>query len=123
MKRILSKIIEAVKKVKGWYFSPNVQYPKEIDKLVDEEIVDKFAVAGTPDECIAKLRSIIARYRFSSLSLNLSAVRREKIFDGMLETVNVSSRYYSSFEKSLNVSKRDSSFTELYEATFDRNDI
>ncbi|HEY6757382.1 MAG TPA: LLM class flavin-dependent oxidoreductase [Nitrososphaera sp.] len=83
----LSKIIEAVKKVKGWYFSPNVQYPKEIDKLVDEEIVDKFAVAGTPDECIAKLRNVIARYRFSSLSLNLAAVRREKIFDGMLETV------------------------------------
>ena len=57
-----------------------MQYPKEIDKLVDEEIVDKFAVAGTPDECIAKLRSIIARYRFSSLSLNLAAVRREKYF-------------------------------------------
>src|ERR687889_59473 len=50
----LLKIVDAVKKVKGWYFSPNVQYPKELDKMVDEEIIDKFAVAGTPDECSAK---------------------------------------------------------------------
>lgn len=83
----LLRIVEAVKKVKGWYFSPTVQYPKEIDKLVDEEIVDKFAVAGTPDECIAKIRNIITRYRFRSVSLNVAAVRRGTIFDGMLETV------------------------------------
>jgi alkanesulfonate monooxygenase SsuD/methylene tetrahydromethanopterin reductase-like flavin-dependent oxidoreductase (luciferase family) len=81
------KIVDAIKKVKGWYFSPNVQYPKEIDELVDEEIVSKFAVAGTPDECIAKIRNIVGRYRFRSVSLNIAAVRREKIFDGMLETV------------------------------------
>jgi 5,10-methylenetetrahydromethanopterin reductase len=83
----LLRIVEAVKKVKGWYFSPTVQYPKEIDKLVDEEIVDKFAVAGTPDECIAKIRNIITRYRFRSVSLNVAAVRKGTIFDGMLETV------------------------------------
>jgi 5,10-methylenetetrahydromethanopterin reductase len=83
----LLKIVDAVKKVKGWYFSPNVQYPKEIDRLVDEEIVDKFAVAGTPDECIAKIRNIIAKGRFRSVSLNVAAVRRGRIFDGMSETV------------------------------------
>ena len=83
----LQKIIDAVGRVKGWYFSPNVQYPKEIDKLIDEEIVDKFAVAGTPDECIAKIKDIITRYRFRSISLNVAAVRRERIFDGMAETI------------------------------------
>jgi 5,10-methylenetetrahydromethanopterin reductase len=83
----LRKIVDAVKRVKGWYFSPNIQYPKEIDKFVDEEIVDKFAVAGTPDECIAKLRNIISRFSFRSLSLNVAAVRREKIYDGMAETI------------------------------------
>jgi 5,10-methylenetetrahydromethanopterin reductase len=83
----LQKIIEAVSRVKGWYFSPNVQYPKEIDSLVDQEIVDKFAVAGTPDECIDKIRDIITRYRFRSVSLNVAAVRREKIFDGIAETI------------------------------------
>jgi 5,10-methylenetetrahydromethanopterin reductase len=83
----LQKIIDAVRRVKGWYFSPNVQYPKEIDKLVDEEIVDKFAVAGTPDECIAKIKNIITRYRFRSISLNVAAVRRERVFDGMAETI------------------------------------
>lgn len=83
----LQKIIDAVRRVKGWYFSPNVQYPKEIDKLIDEEIVDKFAVAGTPDECIAKIKDIITRYRFRSISLNVAAVRRERIFDGMAETI------------------------------------
>ena len=84
----LQKIIEAVRRVKGWYFSPNVQYPKEIDDLINEEIVDKFAVAGTPDECIAKMRSMISRYRFRSVSLNVAAVRRKNIFDGMAETIN-----------------------------------
>ena len=83
----LQKIIDAVRRVKGWYFSPNVEYPKEIHSLVDEEIVDKFAVAGTPDECIEKIRYIITRYRFRSVSLNVAAVRREKIFDGMAETI------------------------------------
>ena len=83
----LQKIIDEVRRVKGWYFSPNVQYPKEIDNLVDEEIVDKFAVAGTPDECIAKIRSMITRYGFGSISLNIAAVRRQKIFDGMVETI------------------------------------
>jgi 5,10-methylenetetrahydromethanopterin reductase len=83
----LRKIIDAVRRVKGWYFSPNIQYPKEIDKLVDEEIIDKFAVAGTPDECIAKIRNITARFRFRSVSLNVAAVRRERIYDGMAETI------------------------------------
>lgn len=83
----LQTIIDAVRRVKGWYFSPNVQYPKEIDKLIDEEIVDKFAVAGTPDECIAKIKDIITRYRFRSISLNVAAVRRERVFDGMAETI------------------------------------
>jgi 5,10-methylenetetrahydromethanopterin reductase len=83
----LNKIEEAVKRVKGWYFSPNTQYPKEIDKLVDEEIIDKFAVAGTPDECIAKIKNLTERFRFRSISLNVAAVRRENIYDGMAETV------------------------------------
>ena len=83
----LRKIIDAVRRVKGWYFSPNIQYPQEIDKLVDEEIVDKFAVAGTPDECIAKIRNIIARFRFRSVSMNVAAVRRERIYDGLAETI------------------------------------
>jgi 5,10-methylenetetrahydromethanopterin reductase len=83
----LQKITDAVRRVKGWYFSPNVEYPKEIDNLVDDEIVDKFAVAGTPDECIEKLRDMIIRHRFRSLSLNVAAVRREKAFDGIAETI------------------------------------
>ncbi len=83
----LQKIMDAVTRVKGWYFSPNVKYPPEIDKLIDEEIVDKFAVAGTPDECITKMRNIITRYRFRSVSLNVASVRRKNIFDGMAETV------------------------------------
>jgi 5,10-methylenetetrahydromethanopterin reductase len=83
----LQKIIDGVRRVKGWYFSPNVQYPKEIDNLVDEEIVDKFAVAGTPEECIAKIRNMITRYRFRSISLNVAAVRRQNIFNGMVETI------------------------------------
>jgi 5,10-methylenetetrahydromethanopterin reductase len=83
----LKKIIDAVARVKGWYFSPNVQYPEEIDSLVDEEIVDKFAVAGTPEECITKIRRMMSRHRFKSVSLNVASVRRKNIFEGIAETV------------------------------------
>ena len=83
----LQKIIDAIRKVKGWYFSPNVQYPEEIDELVDDYIIDKFAVAGTPEECIVKIKSIILRYKFRSISLNVAAVKRKAVFDGMLETI------------------------------------
>lgn len=83
----LKKIIDAVARVKGWYFSPNVQYPEEIDSLVDEEIVDKFAIAGTPEECITKIRRMMSRHRFKSVSLNVASVRRRNIFDGIAETV------------------------------------
>jgi 5,10-methylenetetrahydromethanopterin reductase len=86
--RKLKMIVDAVKRVRGWYFSPNIEYPKEIDKLVDEEIVDKFAVAGTPEECIAKIKNMTARFRFKSLSLNIAAVKRHRIYDGMAETMS-----------------------------------
>ena len=82
----LQKIVDAMARVKGWYFSPNVQYPEEIDSLVDEEIVDKFAVAGTPEECITKIRRMMSRHRFKSVSLNVASVRRKNIFDGIAET-------------------------------------
>jgi 5,10-methylenetetrahydromethanopterin reductase len=86
--RKLRMIVDAVKRVRGWYFSPNIEYPKEIDKLVDEETVNKFAVAGTPEECIAKIKNITARFRFKSLSLNIAAVKRQRIYDGMAETMS-----------------------------------
>ena len=86
--RKLRIIVDAVKRARGWYFSPNIEYPKEIDKLVDEETVNKFAVAGTPEECIAKIKNITARFRFKSLSLNIAAVKRQRIYDGMAETMS-----------------------------------
>ncbi|MDQ3835356.1 MAG: LLM class flavin-dependent oxidoreductase [Thermoproteota archaeon] len=83
----LQKIMNAVRKVRGWYFSPNVQYPKEIDELIDDYIIDKFAVAGTSEECIVKIKHIISRYKFRSVSLNVAAVKRKSVFDGMVETI------------------------------------
>jgi hypothetical protein len=44
-------------------------------------------VAGNPDECISKIDNLLSKHRFRSLSLNVAAVRREKIFDGMSETI------------------------------------
>jgi 5,10-methylenetetrahydromethanopterin reductase len=83
----LNRIVDAVRRVEGWYFSPNVQYPEEIDKLVDDEILEKFAVAGTIDECIPKIRDIVSRFNFRSISLNIAAVRRKGTCEGMIETI------------------------------------
>ncbi len=96
----LQKIINAVNRVEGWYFSTNVQYPEEIDTLIDEEIVDKFAVAGTTEECIAKIRRMASRYKFRSISLNIAAVKRKNIFDGMAETVRSLGEIIQSVKKS-----------------------
>ena len=72
----------------GWYFEPDVAYPAELDSLVGPEIIGRFAIAGTPAECLAGLKSL-ARLGFRSVSMNVAAVRRPEgsMYRGLRETL------------------------------------
>ena len=72
----------------GWYFERDVSYPPELDSLVGEEIISRFAVAGTPRECFSSLKSL-SRMGFNSVSMNVAAVRRPgaSMYLGLRETL------------------------------------
>ncbi len=75
-----------VRRASGWYFAPDVSYPDEIHDLISDDIVERFAIAGTPRECLAQMREF-ARLGFTSVSMNLAAVRRGTMYEGYRETV------------------------------------
>jgi 5,10-methylenetetrahydromethanopterin reductase len=82
----MARIEAAVRRASGWYFGPDVSYPAEIHDLVSDDIVERFAIAGTPRECLAQLRQF-SRFGFTSVSMNLAAVRRGTLYEGYRETI------------------------------------
>jgi 5,10-methylenetetrahydromethanopterin reductase len=82
----LAAIRDAMSRARGWYFDHDRHDPPELDDLVTDEMVQRFAIAGSPRDCIAhceRLRDL----GFTSISMNLAAVRRGSMYDGLLETV------------------------------------
>jgi 5,10-methylenetetrahydromethanopterin reductase len=70
----------------GWYFDHDRFDPPELDALVTDEMVDRYAIAGTPVECLPHVERL-AEMGFSSVSMNLAAVRRDTLFAGLWETI------------------------------------
>ena len=72
----------------GWYFEPEVRYSAELDELITPDQIERFAVAGTPRECL-HLVWLIAGMGYDSISMNVAAVRRpgESMYSGLRETV------------------------------------
>ena len=72
----------------GWYFEPNVQYPLELDTLITPDLIARFAIAGTPEECLSQVQRL-AKMGFGSVSMNVAAVRRPtgSLYDGLRETL------------------------------------
>ena len=72
----------------GWYFEPEVRYPAELDGLITPDLVDRYAIAGTPAECLERVR-VLAGMGYGSISMNVAAVRRpgESMYAGLRETV------------------------------------
>ncbi|WP_089721137.1 hypothetical protein [Candidatus Entotheonella palauensis] len=58
----------------------------ELDDLITDEMVDHFAVAGTPADCVGQLQRIV-EMGFTSVSCNLAAVRRGSLYEGLRETI------------------------------------
>ena len=82
------RISQLAAQATGWYFEPDVSYPPELDGLVGPEIINRFAIAGTPAECLPKLEAL-RRMGFRSVSMNVAAVRRPgaTMYDGLRETL------------------------------------
>ena len=72
----------------GWYFEPEVRYSAELDQLINPDLIERFAVAGTPKECLDQVR-LIAGMGYDSISMNVAAVRRPggSMYSGMRETI------------------------------------
>lgn len=54
-------------------------------------LAERFAVAGTPAECVSQMRRVAA-LGFDSCCLNLAAVLRPTMYDGLAETIDGAAR-------------------------------
>ena len=72
----------------GWYFEPDVTYPDDLNELVNPDLIDMFTIAGTPSDCLKKLRSL-RDLGFENVSMNIAAIRRpgSSIYHGTKETL------------------------------------
>ena len=84
---LLDGIHEALAQARGWYFDHDRHDPPELFDLIDDDLVERFAVAGRPAECVAQMRRI-AELGFNSFSLNLAAVARQTMYEGLAETID-----------------------------------
>ena len=80
-------VVESVlDRATGWYFDHDRFDPPELDDLIDDALCTEFAIVGTPDECVGQLSRIVD-LGFTSLSMNLAAVRRDTMYEGLRETI------------------------------------
>lgn len=87
--RWLADVDAALARSRGWYFDHDRVDDPELDRLIDDDLVRRFAIAGTVDECIELTREVLA-LGFSSASMNLAAPRRDSMFAGLRETLELS---------------------------------
>lgn len=84
---LLDEIDAALAQARGWYFDHGRYDPPALFDLIDDELVERFAVAGTPAECVRQMRRVV-ELGFDSFSLNLAAVLRQTMYDGLAETID-----------------------------------
>lgn len=84
--RWMAEVEAALARSKGWYFDHDRHDDPDLDRLIDDELVRRFAIAGTPDEC-AELTKEVLSLGFTSASMNLAAPRRGSMYEGLRETL------------------------------------
>lgn len=80
-------ILNALKRAKGWYFDLERHDPPDLLDLVDDDLARAFAVVGTPAQCAAQVRDLLA-LGFKGVSCNLAPVLRESNYRGLKETLD-----------------------------------
>jgi len=79
-------IAASLKQARGWYFDLARYDPPEMLALVDDSLARAFAIVGTPAQCAAQLKTLLAM-GFHGVSCNLAAVNRESNYLGLRETI------------------------------------
>ncbi len=81
-------INDALGRSTGWYFDHDRYDDPALEELIDDELVNHFAVAGNPSECVDQMKRIVD-LGFRSVSCNLAAVKRpdNTMTTGLMETL------------------------------------
>lgn len=82
----MSRVSAALDRSRGWYFDHDRYDDPELDELIDDDLVRRFAIAGTPDECVALTREVLD-LGFTSVSMNLAFPLRDSMAAGLRETI------------------------------------
>jgi 5,10-methylenetetrahydromethanopterin reductase len=82
----LAHVEKALARSRGWYFAHDRVDDPELDVLIDDDLVRRFAIAGTPTECADLTRDVLA-LGFASVSMNLTATLRPSMYAGLRETI------------------------------------
>lgn len=85
----LERVQAALSRSIGWYFDLDRYDDPEIDELIDDDLVRRFACAGTPGECVELARETL-ELGFTSASFNLAAPMRASLYEGLRETLELS---------------------------------
>lgn len=82
----MARVAAALDRSRGWYFDHDRYDDPELDSLIDDDLVRRFAVAGTPDECVELTREVL-ELGFTSISMNLAFPARDSMATGLRETI------------------------------------
>ena len=82
----MARVEAALARSRGWYFDHDRYDDPELDVLITDDLVRRFAIAGTPTECAELTRDVLA-LGFTSVSMNLAATRRDSMYAGLRETI------------------------------------
>jgi 5,10-methylenetetrahydromethanopterin reductase len=82
----LARVAAALARSRGWYFDHDRYDDPDLDDLIDDELVRSFAIAGTPQECLALTREVLDQ-GFTSVSMNLAFPIRDSMATGLRETL------------------------------------
>ena len=83
----LVAIDKALGQATGWYFDLDRYDPPELFDLVTDDWIHRYAVAGAPSEIPEQVKAV-TDLGFTSASLNLAAVLRPSMAEGLAETID-----------------------------------
>lgn len=96
----LGRVQAALARSRGWYFDLDRYDDPDIDVLIDDDLVRRFAVAGTPKECVELAREALS-FGFTSASFNLAAPMRSSLYEGLREVLDGSGEVLEGLRQTL----------------------
>ena len=83
----LAAIDAALARGTGWYFDLDRYDPPELFDLITGDWIRRYAIAGAPSEIPEQVKAV-TNLGFTSASMNLAAVLRPSVSEGLAETID-----------------------------------